>query len=375
MNTATRPASHESGRGVARFTLRGNPHPRPERERRRILAAPRFGAVCTDHMARITFTGAAGWSGHRVEPYAPFQLDPAAAVLHYGQEVFEGLKAYRHHDGSVWAFRPEKNAARLAASARRLALPQLPEEDFLDSISALVRTDIEWVPTGAGTSLYLWPFMIASEPFLGVRPARSVDYAVIASPAGPYFASGAAPVSIWVATDQHRTGPGGTGAAKCGGNYAASLDPQRQAAGHGCDQVCFLDAATGTYLEEIGSMNLLLVTADGAVHTPALTGTILEGVTRASILELLRAQGVAVHERDITLTEVQQGVRTGEITEVLACGTAASVTPIGRLAGPGFDLTVAGGRTGEITASLQEQLTAIQYGTAADPRGWMYQLG
>src|SRR5699024_4159988 len=322
MNTATRPVSHEAGRGTARFALRRHPHPRPEQERRRFLSAPRFGAVCTDHMARITFTGDA-WSGHRVEPYAPFQLDPAAAVLHYGQEIFEGLKAYRHHEGSVWAFRPEKNAARLAASARRLALPELPEEYFLDSISALVRTDIEWVPSGAGTSLYLRPFMIASEPFLGVRPARTVDYAVIASPAGPYFASGAAPVSLWVATEQHRAGPGGTGAAKCGGNYAASLDPQRQAAEHGRDQVCFLDAAIGTHLEDIGSMNLLLVTADGAVHTPALTGTILQGVTRASVLELLRAQGVAVHERDITLTEVQQGVRTGEITEVLACGTAA----------------------------------------------------
>lgn len=361
-------------RGAERFALEPNARPMPDHDRLQVLAQPRFGTVFTDHMARISWSGDGGWVDHRIEPYAPFELDPAAAVLHYGQEIFEGLKAYRHDDGSVWAFRPQMNASRFAASARRLALPELPEQDFLDSLAALVRTDLVWVPRTSGASLYLRPFMFAAEAFLGVRAANTVEYAVIGSPAGPYFDSGCAAVSIWLTTDQHRAGPGGTGAAKCGGNYAASLNPQREAIDHDCDQVCFLDAATGTRLEEIGSMNVLLVTSDGALHTPALTGTILNGLTRRSILDLLGAQGRPAHERDITLAEVQDGLRTGEITEVFACGTAAAVTPIGRLAGPGFDLTVADGKPGPVAAGLHEQLTAIQYGYAADSQDWMYRL-
>ncbi|GIG25311.1 branched-chain amino acid aminotransferase [Cellulomonas denverensis] len=339
-----------------------------------LLAAPKFGSVFTDHMARISWSQDAGWHDHRVEKYGPLQLDPATAVLHYAQEIFEGLKAYRHDDGSVWTFRPWANGERLQRSARRLALPELSVEDFLGSIQALVRTDLDWVPSGEETSLYLRPFMYASEPFLGVRASLEAEYLVIASPVGSYFAGGVRPVSIWVAEDYHRAGPGGTGNAKCGGNYAASLLPQQEAYAKGCEQVCFLDGATNTLLEELGGMNVFLVRADGTVVTPRLTGTILEGVTRSSILTLLSEQGHAIEERDIPLTELLAGLADGSIAEVFACGTAAVVTPIGRLAGAGFDQTVGDGGAGTTTMSIRRQLTDIQYGRAADPHGWMHRL-
>lgn len=339
-----------------------------------LLAAPKFGSVFTDHMARVSWSQDAGWHDHRVEKYGPLQLDPATAVLHYAQEIFEGLKAYRHDDGSVWTFRPWANGERLQRSARRLALPELSVEDFLGSIEALVRTDLDWVPSGEETSLYLRPFMYASEPFLGVRASLEAEYLVIASPVGSYFAGGVRPVSIWVAEDYHRAGPGGTGNAKCGGNYAASLLPQQEAYAKGCEQVCFLDGATNTLLEELGGMNVFLVRADGTVVTPRLTGTILEGVTRSSILTLLSEQGHAIEERDIPLTELLAGLADGSIAEVFACGTAAVVTPIGRLAGEGFDQTVGDGSAGTTTMSIRRQLTDIQYGRAADPHGWMHRL-
>ncbi|WP_147917745.1 branched-chain amino acid aminotransferase [Ruania zhangjianzhongii] len=360
--------------GAPHYRLQRHPDPCSAAERDRALAAPGFGQAFTDHMARTTWTAREGWTDRRVQPYAPLSLDPAAAVLHYGQEIFEGLKAYRHPDGSVWTFRPELNAARFAASARRLALPELTEADFLASIAALVRADVDWVPSTPGSSLYLRPFMFASEAFLGVRSAQVVDYLVIASPSGPYFSAGFAPVDIWVADGQHRAGAGGTGAAKCGGNYAASLLPQQQAAEQGCDQVCFPDAGTNTLLEEIGSMNVLVVTRDGAVHTPELTGTILSGVTRRSVLDLCRDQGRDVHERPLPLAEVIGGLRTGEVTEVFACGTAAVITPIGRLAGTSFDLTVGDRAPGPVTTALYDELTGIQRGSAPDDRGWMFRL-
>ncbi|HWS58825.1 MAG TPA: branched-chain amino acid aminotransferase [Actinotalea sp.] len=356
------------------FVVTPSDHPRTTDERAALMASPSFGTVFTDHMARIDWTADGGWSDRRVVAHGPLQLDPGAAVLHYGQEVFEGLKAYRHADGSVWTFRPEANARRFAASARRLALPELPLADFLGSIEALVRTDEAWVPAGEETSLYLRPFMFASETFLGVRPARGVDFVVIASPVGPYFASGVHPVSIWVVQDYHRAGPGGTGAAKCGGNYAASLLPQQEAYAQGCEQVCFLDAATNSYLEELGGMNIMVVRADGSVVTPALNGSILEGVTRSSVITLLGEAGHPVVERPITLAELLDGLRDGSVTEVFACGTAAVVTPIGRLAGGDFDLTVADGRTGAVTGSVRRALTDIQYGRAADTHGWLHRL-
>lgn len=359
---------------VARWQVRPSDHPRSAEERAGLLRELRFGTEFTDHLAHAVWTPEEGWHDLRIEAYAPITLDPASAVLHYAQEVFEGLKAYRHGDGSIWAFRPDVNARRFARSARRLALPELPEDDFLGSLEALVRTDHAWVPDGEGTSLYLRPFMFAAERFLGVRPSRFVDYMVIASPVGPYFTTGFTPVSIWVAEDFHRAGPGGTGAAKCGGNYAASLLPQQVAYNNGCEQVCFLDAATGTTIEELGGMNVFVVSADGRVSTPALTGTILEGVTRASIIQLLADAGREVEERTITLAALEAGITAGEVVEVFACGTAAVITPIGRLVGKGFDLTIADGQPGTTTRELHRQLTDIQYGRTPDPHGWLRRL-
>jgi branched-chain amino acid aminotransferase len=356
---------------AAAFEVRLTSTPRPAEERAELVKEPRFGTVFTDHMARVSWSKVEGWHGRRIEPYGPLQLDPASAVLHYGQEIFEGLKAYRHPDGSIWMFRPDANARRFAASAERLALPVLSEDDFLGSIAALVRTDVTWVPDGdAEMCLYLRPFMYASEGFLGVRPADEVEYLVIASPVGPYFPSGVKPVAIWVAEDYHRAGPGGTGSAKCGGNYASSLLPQQQAYAQGCEQVCFLDARTDTNLEELGGMNVFVVHADGSVSTPRLTGSILEGVTRSSVIQLLRDAGHEVDESDIPLTEVLAGLKNGSINEVFACGTAAVVTPVGRLAGAEFDLTVADGDAGKITMDVREQLMDIQYGRATDRYGW-----
>ncbi len=343
-------------------------------ERTTALAAPKFGTVFSDHMARISWSQDAGWHDRRVDAYGPLQLDPACAVLHYAQEIFEGLKAYRHADGSVWTFRAESNAARFASSARRLALPVLPEEDFLGAIAALVRTDVDWVPSGDEMSLYLRPFMYASENFIGVRATLEAEFLVIASPVGPYFASGVHPVSIWVAEDYHRAGAGGTGAAKCGGNYAASLVAQQEAYAQGCEQVCFLDSETNTYLEELGGMNVFVVGADGRVSTPELTGSILEGVTRSSIMQLLTDAGRIVEERRITLDEVRAGLGTGDVAEVFACGTAAVVTPIGRLAGSGFDLRVGDGQAGAVTTAIRAELTDIQYGRATDRHGWMHRV-
>ncbi len=355
------------------FEVRPSSHPRTLHERTAALADLKFGVVFSDHMAHATWTADDGWHDRRIEAYGPLSLDPAAAVLHYAQEIFEGLKAYRHADGSIWAFRPDRNAARLARSAERLALPTLPEEDFFASIQALVETDAEWVPSTPGSSLYLRPFMFASEAFLGVRSAHKVDYLVIASPVGPYFTNGFQPLTIWVDAEYNRAGPGGTGAAKCGGNYAASLLPQAQAYKEGCDQVCFLDAATGTYLEELGGMNVFLVMKDGSITTPAL-GTILEGVTRDSILELCREEGREVTERRIPLTELLEGIGSGEVAEVFACGTAAVITPIGRLKGVDFDVTIGSGDAGSVTTALYETITDIQYGRRPDTHGWMRRL-
>ncbi|PPK98572.1 branched-chain amino acid aminotransferase [Kineococcus xinjiangensis] len=356
------------------FALRPSTTPVAQVRREEILASPGFGNHFTDHMATATWTADAGWHDDAVVPYAPLTLDPAAAVLHYAQEIFEGLKAYRHGDGSVWAFRPEANAARLARSARRLALPELPEAAFLASVEQLVRADEAWVPTGGESSLYLRPFMIATEAFLGVRPAREVRYLVIASPAGSYFSGGLKPVSIWLSEDYTRAAPGGTGAAKCGGNYAASLLPQQEAVAQGCDQVCFLDAAEHRWVEELGGMNLYFVHDDGSIVTPALSGSILEGITRSSILQLAADAGRKVEERRIGIDEWREGVQSGRITEVFACGTAAVVTPVGRLVSREGELVHGGGEIGEVTQSIRTALLDLQYGRAEDTHGWMRRL-
>ncbi len=352
----------------------------PDDQREAVLANPGFGKTFTDHMVLATWTTAAGWHDAKVTAYGPLMLDPSAAVLHYAQEVFEGMKGYRHADGSVWTFRPEVNAARFARSARRLALPELPEADFIESLKVLVATDEQWVPSGGAgeASLYLRPYMFASEPFLGVRPAAVVTYCVIASPAGPYFAGGVKPVSIWLSTDYARAAPGGTGEAKCGGNYAASLAAQVQSSANGCDQVAFLDALEHKWVEELGGMNLFFVYGNGSLVTPELTGTILEGVTRSSIIALASDNGLTVKERRISIDEWRDGASTGEITEVFACGTAAVVTPVGRLAWQGGEVVIGNhkvnGGVGSVTASIRRSLLDVQYGRVPDSHGWLTRL-
>ncbi|GAB3595333.1 branched-chain amino acid aminotransferase [Angustibacter peucedani] len=352
------------------------PSPLPADERAAVLAAPGFGKHFTDHMVTVTWTAGQGWHSAQVRPYGPLQLDPSAAVLHYAQEIFEGMKAYRHADGSIWGFRPDQNAARFQRSARRLALPELPAEDFLGAVQALVAADADWVPDGASgeASLYLRPFMFASEAFLGVRPAAEVTFCVIASPAGPYFSGGVKPVSIWLSSEYTRAAPGGTGAAKCGGNYAASLAAQVEAIERGCDQVCFLDAVEHRWVEELGGMNLYFVMDDGSVVTPELTGTILEGVTRDSILTLLDDRGHKVEERRFGVDEWQDGATSGRISEVFACGTAAVVTPVGRLVSHDGEWVVGGEGTGEVTSAVREALLDVQHGRTEDRNGWMHRL-
>ncbi len=353
------------------FEVHPNPTPRSTEERARLMAAPAFGMVFTDHLAKMTWTPSDGWGERRIEPFAPLELHPGATVLHYGQQAFEGLKAYTWADGSVRLFRASANAERLAASARRMALPEVSEEDFLASIKALVTADAAWIPSEGESSLYLRPVLMGTEPCLGVRPSRTVEYVLMACPVGPYFASGVKPVSIWVAQDFHRAGPGGTGTAKSAGNYAASLLPQQQAEANGCDQVLFLDAKHDKFIEELGGMNVFAVKKDGTLMTPRLTGTILEGVTRRSVLELLATEGRHVDERDITLEELRAGIEYGEITEVFACGTAAVVTPVARLKAPEFEVVVDDGEAGEVTMGLRQRLTDIQYGRGEDGFGWM----
>ena len=336
-----------------------------------ILANPGFGTHFTDHMVTVEWTPA-GWSGARITPYGPLTLDPATAVLHYAQEIFEGMKAYRHEDGSVWTFRPEANAERMVRSSHRLALPELPPADFVQAVDALVEADQRWVPDSEGEkSLYLRPFMFASETFLGVRPAQHVTFMVIASPAGAYFKGGIKPVNLWLSETFTRAGRGGMGAAKTGGNYAASLAAQREAIEKGCDQVVFLDDQEFRYIEELGGMNLFFVHADGRVVTPE-TGTILEGITRASIIELAGKLGHAVEERKFSIDEWRDGVASGDITEIFACGTAAVVTPVGELRSP-QGATAAPAST-ELTMRIRDALVGMQFGRADDTFGWMHKV-
>ncbi|MBG6212198.1 MAG: branched-chain amino acid aminotransferase [Cryobacterium sp.] len=356
------------------FALTPSTSARAEAERNEILSDPGFGKHFTDHMVTIDWTLDQGWHDARVIPYGPLQLDPAASVLHYGQEIFEGLKAYRHFDKSIWTFRPEKNAQRMQRSARRLALPELSVEDFVESIKQMLAIDGDWVPSAPETSLYLRPFMIANESFLGVRAAHRVGFYVIASPAGAYFANGVAPVKIWLSTEYSRAGRGGTGAAKCGGNYAASLLPQMEANENGCAQVLFMDGETGSNVDELGGMNVFFVHGTDTLVTPRLTGSILEGVTRDSIMQLARDRGMTVEERTVTLGEWSDGVASGEITEVFACGTAAVVTPISQLVGKNVSIGDPDAPAGEITMSLRQELTDIQYGRLPDRHGWMVRL-
>ena len=353
-----------------------NENAKTDAERDALLNSPElgFGKTFTDHMVDICWSEQGGWHRPRVRPYGAIELDPAAAVLHYAQEVFEGLKAYRHADGSIWTFRPEQNAARMQRSARRLALPELPTEYFVESIKQLVAVDGAWVPNAPETSLYLRPFMFAKEAFLGVRPAAKVNYYVIGSPAGAYFSSGIAPVSIWLSTQYTRAGHGGMGSAKTGGNYAASLIAQQEAYEQGCAQVLFLDAQEGKYLEELGGMNVVLVTKDKRLITPD-SDSILEGITLDSVLRLARDRGYTVEQRPVTIDEWRQGVDSGEIIEAFACGTAAVVTQISEIKSEKFGIWMPElADEDSVALSLRKELTDIQYGRGDDRHGWMMRL-
>ncbi|KXK63190.1 branched-chain amino acid aminotransferase [Micromonospora fluostatini] len=360
-----------SGGDKLDFEIRPNSAAVPAADRAALLANPGFGRVFTDHMVTIRYAEGKGWYDARVEARAPIPMDPASAVLHYAQEIFEGLKAYRSVGGGVTMFRPDANAARLAASARRMSMPELPEQVFLDSLHRLVEIDREWIPEDEDGSLYLRPFMFASEVFLGVRPANEYLYAVIASPVGAYFSGGIKPVTVWVSPEYTRAAPGGTGAAKCGGNYAASLVAQAEAIEAGCDQVVFLDAVERRYVDELGGMNVFFVYDDGTLVTPPLSGTILPGITRESVLVLAAEAGHRVEERPVSFDEWQADAASGRLREVFACGTAAVITPIGQVRFPDGEFAIADGGSGEVTMTLRQQLVDIQRGKAADPHGWV----
>jgi branched-chain amino acid aminotransferase len=363
-----------SGGDTLDFEIRPNPQPVSAAERAALMANPGFGRIFTDHMVTIRYAEGKGWYDARVEARGPISLDPASAVLHYAQEIFEGLKAYRAADGGITMFRPDANARRFIASAERMAMPPLPERAFLESLRELVTIDRDWVPAGDEASLYLRPFMYASEVFLGVKPASEYLYVVIASPVGAYFAGGLEPVSVWVSRDYTRAAPGGTGAAKCGGNYGASLVAQAQAIEHGCDQVVFLDAVHGRYVDELGGMNIFFVHDDGSLVTPPLAGTILPGITRDSVLTLAAQLGHRVIERPVSYEEWRADAASGRLREVFACGTAAVLTPIGEVRGPEGEFTVGDGGTGPVTAALRQSLVDIQRGRAEDRNGWVYRV-
>lgn len=365
-------------RGTALWPIELKPTSTPMSvaEREAIMADPGFGRYHTDHMVTAEWTDELGWHDAQLVPYAPLMMDPANSTLHYGQAIFEGLKAYRHADGSIKTFRPLRNAARFAGSARRLAMAELPEELFLGSIEALVRQDQEWVSHDPEKSLYLRPFMISSEVFLGVRPAASYTYLLIASPVGAYFSKGVHPVSVWVSDDYVRAAPGGTGEAKCAGNYAASLVAQAEASQHGCDQVVYLDAVERRWIEELGGMNLFFVYGSGdaaRIVTPRLTGSLLAGVTRESLLTVAADLGIKADEGQISIEDWREGCASGEITEVFACGTAAVITPVGHVkTRTSGSWEIGGGGTGVVTSQLRQALLDIQTGAAPDRHNWLH---
>ncbi len=352
-----------------------HPHPSPvtPEQRAALLQNPGFGRVFSDHMVTIRYHESKGWHDARIEPRAPIPMDPAAAVLHYAQEVFEGLKAYRTGGGGATLFRPQENARRFQQSAERLAMPILPEELFLEAVDQLVSIDREWIPDGDG-SLYLRPFMFANEIFLGVKPSSDYLFIVIASSVGAYFKTDAPAVSVWVSQEYTRAAPGGTGAAKCGGNYAASLLAQAEATRHGCDQVVFLDAVEQCWIEELGGMNIFFVFDDGSLVTPPLGGTILPGITRASLITLANDKGVAVREDRYSIDQWRTDASSGRLREAFACGTAAVVTPIGTVRSRDGEFKIGNGGPGTKTEELKAALLGIQRGRTADPHGWIHKV-
>lgn len=355
------------------FSIDHNPSPVDAARRTEVLSAPGFGRTFTDHMVTITWTRGRGWHDAQLRPYGPLPMDPATMVFHYGQAIFEGFKAYAQPDGGVATFRPEANARRMQSSSTRMSLPLLSEELFLAAADLLIDTDRAWVPVEREKSLYLRPFMIATEVGLGVKPTDEATFLLIASPAGAYFPQGLKPVSIWLSEEFTRAAPGGTGAAKVAGNYASSLAAQQEAIDNGCQQVVFLDAVEKRWVEELGGMNIYFVWDDGSIVTPELNGTILPGVTRDSILTLAEEQGLKPVERRVDIDEWRTGVESGHILEVFACGTAAVVTSLGKLAWRGGSLTMSA-EVGPTTIAIREALLDIQHGAVEDRHGWMHRV-
>lgn len=356
------------------FQLERNSNPVSAERRQQLLESPGFGQIFTDHMATARYSKDLGWHDAKVGPRQALNLDPAALVFHYAQEIFEGMKAYRLHGGGCGLFRPEENAHRFRRSATRLAMPMLPVEMFVESVRALVRVDEAWIPSNLGFALYLRPFMVATESILGVRASSEYLYCVVASPVGPYFKRDAAAVTLWVSENFTRAAPGGTGDAKCGGNYAASLAAQAEAIQEQCDQVVFLDAVERRWIEELGGMNIFFLFNDGSIQTPPLTGTILPGITRASLIALARDMGFVVREEPYSIDQWQEDAKSGRLKEAFACGTAAVIAPIGEVKGRNHRFAIGNGSPGPVTKRLKSALTDIQFGRGPDPHGWMDRL-
>jgi branched-chain amino acid aminotransferase len=333
-----------------------------------------FGKIFTDHMFVMNYTEGKGWHDPRIEPFHNISLSPAAMVYHYGQEMFEGLKAYKNQDGEVFLFRPDMNAKRTNATNDRLVIPQLPIEDFVQAVSAVVDVDRDWIPTDPGTSLYIRPFIIATDEFLGVAPSKTYLFMVILSPSGAYYESGLAPVGIWIEDEFVRAVRGGIGFAKTGGNYAASLIAQQKAHDAGFSQVLWLDGVERKYIEEVGAMNIFFKIA-GKVVTPALSGSILPGITRDSTIQLCKDWGYEVEERKISAEELLEAQRNGTLEECWGTGTAAVISPVGKLRYVDEVMNINGGNIGQLSQKLYDTITGIQTGILPDNKGWRVKVG
>ncbi len=332
-----------------------------------------FGAVFTDHMFVMDYETEKGWYDPRIVPYAPISLDPAAMVFHYGQEMFEGMKAYKAVDGRVLLFRPDKNIARANNTNKRLCIPQVPEEDFLQALKAVVKVDEDWIPTKEGTSLYIRPFIIATDPHLGVHPSNTYKMMIILSPVGAYYPEGINPVKIWIEDEYVRAVRGGIGEAKTGGNYVASLASQVKADAAGYSQVLWLDGVHRKYIEEVGSMNIVFK-INGTIVTPKLNGSILPGVTRDSVLSLCREWGIPVEERLIDVEELVAAARSGALEEAFGTGTAAVISPVGELRYEDEVMQINGGKIGELSQKIYDTITGIQLGKLQGPEGWSVEV-
>ncbi len=328
-----------------------------------------FGKIFTDHMFIMDYTEGEGWHDARIVPYSRISLDPSAMVFHYGQEMFEGMKAYYGVDGKIRLFRPDMNAKRANNSNRRLCIPEVPEEDFVQAVSEIVRVDADWVPKAEGTSLYIRPFIIATDEFLGVAPSKHYLFIIILSPSGAYYESGLAPVGIWIEDDYVRAVRGGIGFAKTGGNYAASLAAQEKAHVDGYSQVLWLDGVERKYIEEVGAMNIFFK-IDGVITTPMLNGSILPGITRDSVLNICRHWGMPVEERRISVDELLDAQASGKLEEVFGTGTAAVISPVGKLRYKDNVMTIADGGIGEVSQKLYDTVTGIQWGKLPDELSW-----